>query len=58
MAAEGNNVAQSHQAFNTHQQQLNNELPLCANYDTTQVRTQLATLTQLVNDGFARMNAQ
>ena len=44
MAAEGNNIAVSAQAFNAHQQTLNTELSLCANYNVAQIQQQLVTL--------------
>ena len=44
MAAEGNNIAVSAQAFNAHQQTLNTELSRCANYNVAQIQQQLVTL--------------
>ena len=58
MTAEGNNIAQDVQAYNAHQQQLNAELSLCANYNVAQIQQQLAAITQLINDGFAVNSAQ
>jgi hypothetical protein len=58
MTAEGNNIAQSIQTYNAHQQQLTTELSLCANYNVAQIQQQLAALTQLVNNGIAMNSAQ
>ena len=58
MTAEGNNIAQNIQAYNAHQQQLTTELSLCSNYNVAQIQQQLATITQLINDGNATNSAQ
>jgi hypothetical protein len=44
MTAEGNTIAQSVRAYNVHQQALNTELSLCANYDVAQINQQLAAM--------------
>jgi chromosome segregation ATPase len=44
MTAEGNTIAQSVQAYNTHQQALNTELSLCANYNVAQIQQQLTAM--------------
>jgi hypothetical protein len=44
MTAEGNTIAQSVQAYNTHQQALNTELSLCANYNVAQIHQQLTAM--------------
>jgi hypothetical protein len=44
MTAEGNIIAQSVQTYNAHQQALNTELSLCANYNVVQIHQQLAAM--------------
>ena len=44
MTTEGNTIAQSVQAYNAHQQALNTELSLCANYNVAQIHQQLAAM--------------
>lgn len=44
MTAEGNTIAQSVQRYNTHQQALNTELSLSANYNVAQIHQQLAAI--------------
>jgi hypothetical protein len=44
MIAEGNAIAQSVQAYNAHQQALNTELSLCANYDVAQIYQELTAM--------------
>jgi hypothetical protein len=44
MTTEGNNIAQNVQAYNAHQQALNTELSLCANYSVGQIHQQLAAI--------------
>jgi hypothetical protein len=44
MTAEGNSIAPSVQAYNTHQRALNTELSRCANYNVAQVHQQLAAM--------------
>lgn len=44
MTTEGNTIAQSVQAYNIHQQALNTELSLSANYDVAQINQQLAAM--------------
>jgi len=58
MNAKANNIAQHIQAFNTHQQQFTAEMSLCANYDTTQIRNQLATINRSIADMTAMTSAQ
>ena len=58
MTAEGNNIVQTIQAYNAHQQQLTTELSLCANYNVAQIQQQLAIIVQLINDGNATNSAQ
>ena len=44
MTTEGNIIAQSVQTYNAHQQTLNTELSLCANYNVAQIHQQLAAI--------------
>ena len=44
MTTEGNIIVQKVQAYNAHQQALNTELSLCANYDVAQIHQQLAAI--------------
>ena len=44
MTTEGNNIAQNVQAYNAHQQALNTEVSLCANYNVAQIHQQLAAI--------------
>ena len=44
MTTEGNIIAQGVQAYNAHQQALNTELSLCANYDVAQIHQQLTAI--------------
>jgi hypothetical protein len=44
MTAEGNIIAQSVQTYNAHQQALNTDLPLRANYNVAQIHQQLAAM--------------
>src|SRR5271163_1989973 len=44
MTTEGNIIAQGVQAYNAHQQALNTELSLCANYNVAQIHQQLTTM--------------
>jgi hypothetical protein len=44
MIEEGNNISQSVQAYNDHQQELTTELSSCASYNVTQILQQLADI--------------
>jgi len=44
MIVEGNNIAQSAQAYHSHQQALNTELSRCANYNVAQITQQLTAI--------------
>ena len=44
MTTEGNIIAQGVQAYNAHQQALNTELSLCANYNVAQIHQQLTAI--------------
>jgi hypothetical protein len=44
MTTEGNIIAQSVQAHNAHQQALNTEVSLCANYNVAQIHQQLTAM--------------
>lgn len=48
MAIEGNNMTQSLQNFNNHQQQMNNELALCTNFNTVHIQHQLNAINQSI----------
>jgi hypothetical protein len=52
--AEGNIVAQSVQTYNAHQQALNTDLPLRANYNVAQIHQQLAAMQASIDT----LNAQ
>ena len=58
MTAERNNMAQSTQAYDAHQQQFTTEVSRSANYPVVQVQLQINALTQSIQDMQAMMNAQ
>ena len=58
MAIEGNNMTQSLQNFNNHQQQMNNELALCANFNTVHIQHQLNAINQSITQLTAMTSAQ
>ena len=56
MTAERNIMAQSSQAYDTHQQQFTTELSRVANYPAAQVQQQYNALTQSIHNMQAMMN--
>jgi hypothetical protein len=58
MTAEGNNIAQSLQAYNAHQQALTTELSLCAHYNVAQIQQQLAAIQASINRASDLTSAQ
>ena len=58
MTASANNMAQDFQAYTAHQQQLNTELSLCANYPVVQIQQQLAAIQQSIQQSAAKSSAE
>ena len=58
MTAEGNNIVQSVQTYNAHQQALNTELSRCGNYNVAGINPQLAAIRNSITDLTALISAQ